>query len=355
MKLVLETGHVFEGEAFGAKGAINIASEIIFATSMTGYQEIITDPSYYKQMVVVTYPLVGNYGINSSDFEAFNPHLTALIVNEYQEYYSHTDANQSLANYLEKHNVIGLSGIDTRALTNIIREYGCLKAIIVEDDVEVNFDELKAWQYNDHVKDVSVKQAYICPNPGRRIVLIDFGCKSSIVEKLTNRGCEVIVVPFNTSFDEIKRLDPAGIVLSNGPGDPRDLPEVVEVIKQLNGKYPMFGICLGNQLFGLATDCNIVKMKFGHHSSNHPVVDLETDQISITTQNHGYMIEENSIDTTKVIVTHKSLNDQSIEGIRSVEHPTFTVQFHPEGNQGPEVDYLFDRFIDLVEENHAKK
>lgn len=347
VKLILENGMSFTASNFGYEIKHSEVSEIIFTTSMSGYQEVITDPSYYKQMVVMTYPIVGNYGLNATDFEASKPYLTALIVNEYNDHYSHAHANQSLDAYLTEHQVPGLCDIDTRELTNVIREAGSLRAKIVPIDTEFSSieEELKSWTYNSHVADVSTKTSYVCPGPNYRVALIDCGCKKHIIQKLSKYGCEVIVMPYNTTSEQIMKLDLDGVMFSNGPGDPKDVPETIKLFSEIHGKLPIFGICLGHQIFGLSMGANTSKMKFGHHSSNHPVKDVDLDTILTTTQNHGYAVKDVDLEANNLRVTHFSLNDGSVEGIESLDKMTFTVQFHPEGNQGPSHDQLFAKFV----------
>ncbi len=358
IKLVLENGLVFEGDNFGSEIKISDMAEIIFTTSMSGYQEVITDPSYYKQMVTLTYPIVGNYGLNATDFEASKPYLSALIVNEYNDNYSHVKANQSLANYLKYHNIPAICNVDTRAITNIIREAGSLRAVImdVNEDHSKYMDELKTFEYKSHVADVSVKSSYICPGDKYRIALIDCGCKKHIIQKLSARGCEIIVLPYNTKIEELETLDVDGVFFSNGPGDPKDVPETIELFKNVQGKLPVFGICLGHQIFALSQGADTIKMKFGHHSSNHPVKDIDNDSLLTTTQNHGYAVDINSLEKANLRQTHYSINDGSVEGIESLDKMTYTIQFHPEGNQGPSHDHLFDKFINnIIKEKNAKK
>lgn len=347
VKLILENGMSFTASNFGYEITKSEVSEIIFTTSMSGYQEVITDPSYYKQMVVMTYPIVGNYGLNATDFEASKPYLTALIVNEYNDNYSHSSANQSLDAYLKEQRVPGLCDLDTRELTNVIREAGSLRAVIVPIATEYSSveEELKTWTYNSHVADVSTKTSYVCPGPNYRVALIDCGCKKHIIQKLSKYGCEVIVMPYNTTSEQIMKLDLDGVMFSNGPGDPKDVPETIKLFKEIHGKLPIFGICLGHQIFGLSMGANTSKMKFGHHSSNHPVKDVDLDTILTTTQNHGYAVKDVNLEANNLRVTHVSLNDGSVEGIESLDKMTFTVQFHPEGNQGPSHDQLFEKFV----------
>lgn len=358
VKLVLENGMSFTARNFGYPITESEVSEIIFTTSMSGYQEVITDPSYYKQMVVMTYPIIGNYGLNPTDFEASKPYLSALIVNEYTELYSHADANQSLGEYLIDNKIPGLCDLDTRELTNIIREVGNMRAIIVPLETDVNSitERLTKWTYTDHVADISTKVSYVCPGPNHRIALIDCGCKKHIIQKLSKFGCEIIVMPYNSTSEQILKLKPDGVMFSNGPGDPKDIKETIELFKNLHGKLPIFGICLGHQVFALSMGANTSKMKFGHHSSNHPVKDLDLDQVLTTTQNHGFAVDNHSLELNNLRVTHLSLNDQTIEGVESLDQMTFTVQFHPEGNHGPSHDYLFEKFINRIEEEkNAKK
>lgn len=357
IKLTLENGESYIGDNFGFEITSEVTSEIIFATSMTGYQEVITDPSYYKQSVVLTYPIVGNYGLNATDFESAKPVLSALIINEYTEEYNHNFANQSLSTFLKENEIPGLCNIDTRKLTNTIRKVGAVRGVItpnVED--EVDLEKLTSWTYNSHVADVSIKQSYTCPGSGYRIALIDCGCKKHIIQKLSELDCEVIVLPFNTTFEQITYLDPDGVMFSNGPGNPEDAVETIELFKKLNGKLPIFGICLGHQIFALSQGAKTEKMKFGHHSSNHPVKDLDSDLLLTTTQNHGYAVVNKDLETKNLRVTHVSLNDNSVEGIESLDGKTFTVQFHPEGNQGPSHMYLFEKFIgNIAKEKNAVK
>lgn len=359
IKLILENGSIFNGYNFGFEITDSTdVNEIIFSTSMSGYQEVITDPSYYKQMVVLTYPIIGNYGLNPHDFEASIPYLSALIVNEYNDNYSHAHANQSLDKYLKYHKIPGLCNIDTRELTNIIREHGTLRAKIVidYDNLEDELKEIKSWTYNNHVSDISTKSGYICPGRDLRVALIDCGCKKNIIQKLSELDCEIIVLPYNTTAEHILRLEVDGVMFSNGPGDPKDVVETITLFKELQGKLPIFGICLGHQIFALSQGADTKKMKFGHHSSNHPVKDIKRDTILTTTQNHGYAVSRESLAGAALELTHVSLNDDSVEGIQSQDQMTFTVQFHPEGNQGPSHNYLFEKFIKMMhKEKDAKK
>jgi len=346
-KLVLADGTVFFGTAFGAENSV--VGEVVFNTGMTGYQEILSDPSYFGQMVVMTYPLIGNYGINDQDFESFAPATSALIVKEYCEVPSNWRSRKSLNEFLKQKQIPGLHNVDTRALTIKIREHGSIRAVIVDSQVS---DEEALAQLNEvpvlnrHVEHVSTKITYTAPGEKYRIVLVDFGVKKGIIRELTARGCEVIVVPFNTPAQEIINLNPDGVMLSNGPGDPKDVTEAISMIQEIQSYYPIFGICLGHQLFALANGADTKKMKFGHHGCNHPVKDLQTNKVHITSQNHGYQVDQQSLEKTELEVTHLALNDQTVEGLRHTKYKAFTVQYHPEACPGPDdSSYLFDRFV----------
>jgi carbamoyl-phosphate synthase small subunit len=350
-QLILEDGTIFKGEGFGSDTAVT--GEVVFNTGMTGYQEILSDPSYCGQIVTLTYPLVGNYGINRDDFESITPAFAAFVVKEVADFPSNWRSKMSLGEYMKTKNIPGISGVDTRKLTKIIRQYGTLKGAICsieENPLEV-LEKLKATKLRtDQVKQVSTKSAYPSPGRGHRIVLVDFGMKHGILRELNDRNCDVVVVPYNATAAEILALSPDGIMLSNGPGDPKDVPEAIEMIKDILGKVPMFGICLGHQLFALACGANSEKMKFGHRGSNHPVKDLKTGKVALTSQNHGYTVEEGSIAGTELEVTHIALNDGTVEGLRHKTAAAFTVQYHPEASPGPEdANELFDQFLSLVE------
>jgi len=349
-RLILEDGTVFIGEGFGAEKST--IGEVVFNTGMTGYQEILSDPSYCGQIVTLTYPLVGNYGINRDDFESITPAIQGFIVKEICDYPSNWRNELSLDEYFKQKNIPGLAGIDTRKLTRIIRQHGTLKGAFcnMEEDVETVLEKLRSTRLStDQVSRVSTKKPYPSPGRGHRVVLVDFGMKHGILRELNQRDCDVIVVPYNTTAEEILSLSPDGIMLSNGPGDPKDVPEAIAMIQGLIGKVPLFGICLGHQLFALAMGANTEKMKFGHRGSNHPVKDLLTGKVSLTAQNHGYTVEEASVANTDLEVTHIALNDGTIEGLQHKNFPAFTVQYHPEASPGPEdANYLFDRFISMI-------
>jgi carbamoyl-phosphate synthase small subunit len=350
-KLILEDGTVFIGEAFGSE--TSCVGEVVFNTGMTGYQEIISDPSYCGQIVTLTYPLVGNYGINRDDFESITPAINGFIVKEVADFPSNWRSERSLDDYFKLKNIPGIAGIDTRKLTRIIRQHGTLKGALchINENVEEVLERLRATEVRrDQVKQVSTKTPYPSPGRGRRVVVVDFGMKHGILRELNQRDCDVIVVPYYTKAADILQLSPDGVMLTNGPGDPKDVPEAIEMIKGILGKVPLFGICLGHQLFALACGANTEKMKFGHRGSNHPVKDLATGKVAITSQNHGFAVEEASIANTRLEVTQIALNDGSIEGLKHKDFPAFTVQYHPEASPGPEdTNNLFQQFLEMIE------
>jgi carbamoyl-phosphate synthase small subunit len=355
-QLVLEDGSFFIGEAFGSTE--KTIGEVVFNTGMTGYQEILTDPSYCGQIVTMTYPLIGNYGINRDDFESIEPHIHGLIVKEVCNVPSNWRNEMTLDEYLKEKKIPGLAGIDTRKLTRIIRQYGTLKGMICDLDVSVQevVEYLKTTALpRDQVKRVSTKSPYPSPGRGYRVVLVDFGMKHGILRELNKRNCDVIVLPYNATAEQVLCLHPDGVMLSNGPGDPKDVPEAIEMIRGILGKVPIFGICLGHQLFALACGADTEKMKFGHRGSNHPVKHLATGKVAITSQNHGYTVKKESLPHTRLEVTHIALNDGTIEGLRHLDYPAFTVQYHPEASPGPEdSNPLFDEFIVMIREFKKK-
>jgi carbamoyl-phosphate synthase small subunit len=355
-QLILDDGTVFIGEGFGAE--TDTKGEVVFNTSMTGYQEILSDPSYYGQMVTLTYPLVGNYGINRDDFESITPAIKAFIVRESADFPSNWRSESSLDELLKIKGIPGIAEIDTRKLTRKIREHGTMKGIItsVEANVEEMLHKLRASKFaTDSVKQVSTKTAYPSPGRGLRVVLMDFGMKHGILRELNKRDCDVIVVPYNTTADEIRRLHPDGIMLSNGPGDPKDVPAAIETVKELLGEIPLFGICLGHQLFALACGADTFKMKFGHRGANHPVKELKTGKVALTSQNHGYSVDSTSLEGTPLEITHRAINDGTVEGLKHRDYPAFTVQYHPEASAGPEdANYLFDEFLQMMKEEKGK-
>jgi carbamoyl-phosphate synthase small subunit len=300
----------------------------------------------------MTYPLIGNYGIARDDNESLKPHAHGLIVREYAEYASNWRNEMSLGDFLKEYGIIGISGIDTRMLTRKLRLHGTMKGVITtyDEPLEELKERLGTPLMHDQVARVSTKSIHIAPNSGKRVVLVDFGAKHNILRELVERNCEVISVPYNTAAEEILRFRPDGVMLSNGPGDPKDVPEAIEMIQKLLGKVPIFGICLGHQLFALACGADTEKMKFGHRGGNHPVKELETGRTVITSQNHGYAVNPDSVKGTELTITHVALNDGTVEGLAHKHLPAFSVQYHPESAPGPlDSGYLFDRFHELME------
>lgn len=350
-KLILESGEIFHGTGFGA--AQETAGEVVFNTGMTGYQELISDPSYCGQIVCMTYPLIGNYGINRDDYESIEPAIKGLIVKELCDLPSNFRTQITLDELFKKKKLSGISGIDTRRLTRILRNAGVVKGKIVDaetDDNEV-IAELKNTQFpTDQVAAVSTKTSYANPGRGFKVVLVDFGSKLGIIRELSRRNCDITVVSQDVTAEDILLMNPDGVMLSNGPGDPEDNPQALEMIRGILGKVPIFGICLGHQLIGLACGAKTFKLKFGHRGGNHPVLDLVQNKVAITSQNHGYAVDQSSLADTDLVETHIALNDRTNEGLKHKIHPCFSVQYHPEASPGPEdANYLFDDFISLME------
>ncbi|MBE9912730.1 glutamine-hydrolyzing carbamoyl-phosphate synthase small subunit [Paenibacillus donghaensis] len=355
-RLLLEDGTLFTGSAFGAEG--ERTGEVVFNTGITGYQEVLSDPSYCGQIVTMTYPLIGNYGITRDDFESAAPYVHGFVVRRHETVPSNWRAEYSVDNLLKEYGIVGISGIDTRMLTRMIRQHGTMRGILTTSAASV--EELRerlagSPVLTNQVATVSTPHVYSSPGSKERIVLVDYGAKTGILRELTARGCDVVVVPHDTTADEIRRLNPDGIQLSNGPGDPKDVPHAIDTIRELLGEYPIFGICLGHQLFALACGADTEKLKFGHRGGNHPVKDLRTNRCYITSQNHGYTVNEQSIAGTELEVTHINNNDKTIEGLKHKTYPAFTVQYHPEAAPGPyDNSYLFDQFLDMIRE-HKKQ
>lgn len=367
--IALEDGTIFEGRSFTGSG--EAVGEIVFNTSMSGYQEILTDPSYTGQIVTMTYPLIGNYGVNKEDMESGAVHPRAFLVKEYNAYPSNYRSEQTLAEFLQDYGVLGVEGFDTRALVRHIRTKGAMKGVISTTDLDPDslVEKARAWTGlvgQDMVSQVSCKEPYgwaenkavpgtsfSTAEPGMnnplKIVAFDFGIKFNQSRIFTEKGCQVQVVPASTDAETVLAMNPDGIFLSNGPGDPEGVPGVVETIRALLGKKPMFGICLGHQIMGLAYGGKTFKLKFGHRGGNQPVKDLSTGKVEITSQNHGFCLDMESLDPEEVELTHINLNDNSVEGMRHKKYPAFSVQYHPEHAPGPhDAMYLFDRFIDMM-------
>lgn len=353
--LALEDGTIFRGKSFGGSG--ERYGEVVFNTSMAGYQEILTDPSYKGQIVAMTYPLIGNYGVNNDDVESRQPFLEGFVVKEYSKIASNWRAEKSLGEYLKENNILGIEGVDTRALTLHIREAGAMKAVLSTQDLDEKRLAQKAKDSPglvglDLVKDVTSKKKYVWSEIRRskyKVVVLDCGVKYNSLRELLKNGCQVIVVPANTSADEILEMKPDGVLLSNGPGDPAAVGYVVQTTQRLIGKVPIFGICLGHQMLGLALGGATYKLKFGHHGGNHPVKDLNSGKVSITVQNHGFCVDIGSLNKKDIEITHLNLNDQTLEGMRHKKLPIFSVQFHPEASPGPQdAEYLFREFIKMM-------
>jgi carbamoyl-phosphate synthase small subunit len=371
--LLLEDGTVFEGTSFGAKG--QKCGEVVFNTSMTGYQEITTDPSYYEQIITMTYPLIGNYGTNGLDAESKKAYAAGFIVKENCEYPSNWRNERSLSEYLKANNVVGLAGIDTRKLVKHIRTQGAMRGIISSTELKISSLAKTLGEYpglvgRDIVKDVTSKKPYKWDKPvidvlkpstdkpklKYKVVAYDFGMKQNILRLLISHGCDVQVVPAFTSAKDVLARKPDGVFLSNGPGDPAAVTYAVESTRQLLGKVPIFGICLGHQILGLALGGKTYKLKFGHRGANHPVKNLETKQIEITSQNHGFCVDINSLKNKGVELTHINLNDKTLEGFRCKRLSAFCVQYHPEASPGPhDSQYLFRAFTDLMSQRKKAK
>ena len=357
-QLILENGKVFYGWGFGAdKTAIN---EIVFNTSMVGYQEIISDPSYTDQMVCMTYPLIGNYGVCDEDYETRVPTMGGLIVREYNDLPSNFRYTKTLSEVLDEYDIPGISGVDTRMITRIIRDEGSQKVMICDIDMpyEEAFRRLQEYKIpTDMVSRVSCKKRWYSRTPNHQfdVVAVDCGIKLNIIRKLNQKGCNVTVVPYNMTAEEILKMQPDGLFLSNGPGNPEDVTPVIELVKELHGKLPIFGICLGHQMISLALGAKTFKMKFGHRGGNHPVLNLETGKIEITSQNHSYAVDVASLEGTPLTLTHKNLLDDTAEGVESAENMLYSVQYHPESAPGPQdSEYLFDKFIQMMREERDK-
>ncbi len=371
--LALEDGTIFTGRSF--TGDCETVGEVVFNTSMSGYQEILTDPSYCGQMVTMTYPLIGNYGINDQDVESDRIQVKAFLVKEYQNFPSNWRSRMSLAEYLSAHHIPGIEGLDTRALTRHIRLKGAMKAALSTYDLDSETLVEKArkapdMEGSDLVKEVTCRQPMLWKNgrlmplpnglegfqwpdkPDFRVVAVDYGVKYNILRSLEQRGCTIVQVPASTESALIDRLEPDGLFLSNGPGDPAAVPYAVETIRRQIGRRPVFGICLGHQLIGLALGGKTFKLKFGHRGGNQPVKDLATGKVEITSQNHGFCVDMKSITDSDIELSHINLNDNTLEGLSHKKMPLFSVQYHPEAAPGPhDASYLFDRFVRMIKKH----
>ncbi len=363
--LLLEDGSVHRGESFGA--AVSTWGEVVFNTSMTGYQEVLTDPSYAGQLVTLTYPLVGNYGINAEDIESRRIQVSGLVVREHCDQPSHGSSDKTLHQYLVEYNIPGISGVDTRAITRRLRTRGVMTGLITTEPLERARERLaEAPRYDDLdlVRTVTTGQRYSWEEPSPegsvegeppryRILVTDSGLKYNILRLLRQRGCEVIAVPAATTADEMLALNPSGILMSPGPGDPQLLDYVTDNVKQLVGRVPMMGICLGHQLIARAMGASTYKLKFGHRGANHPVKDLSTGRVYITAQNHGYAVDADSL-PPGLEVSLLNLNDNTVEGLAHRSHPLFSIQYHSEASPGPrDNEYIFDQFLGMVADFHG--
>ncbi len=352
--LALADGRIFEGKSIGLVG--ETAGEVVFNTSMTGYQEILTDPSYAGQIIVLTYPLIGNYGVNREDEESPRSQARGLVIKELCNQPSNFRSEQNLHRYLVSQNIVGIKDVDTRALTKHLRQAGTMLGIIstesTPEELLEKVQKLEPVTGPHLVKSVTTKESYTLPGGEYPVVVVDYGAKGNIIRSLQHLNCQVTVVPATVTADEILARKPWGVVLSNGPGDPQDVDYTLPMIRGvLDARIPVMGICLGHQLLGLALGGTTYKLRFGHRGGNHPVKDLITNRVYITSQNHGYALAKESLDGREVEITHINLHDQTVEGLRHKTKPAFSIQFHPEACPGPQdTAELFDRFLEMVKE-----
>ena len=355
--LYLADGTCFFGESLSVTG--ETAGECVFNTAMTGYQEILTDPSYAGQIVVMTYPLIGNYGVNPDDVESDRVHVKGFVVKEFCRHPSNFRATQGLIEYLNEHHILAMEGVDTRALTKHLRLSGAMKGIISTTEFDpqklaAKLADVPEMTGSDWVKEVTPPKSYIYNGQNNfrfKVAALDCGMKRNILRILSDLGCQVHVFPAFAKPQEIAAIKPDGLFISNGPGDPAAVPYVVDTVRSFIGRLPIFGICLGNQIVGLALGGKTYKLKFGHHGANHPAKDVKKGRISITSQNHGFCVDMDSLNKDEVEVIHLNLNDRSVEGLRHKRHPVFTVQYHPEAAPGPhDARYLFEEFIEMMKQ-----
>ena len=348
--LILANGAVFQGESIGACG--DRVCEMVFNTSMTGYQEILTDPSYAGQGIVMSYPLIGNYGFIPEDMESPKSYVSAYIVREYCQVPSNFRCRETLDDFLKSQGIIGVYGVDTREITKTIRESGVMNAVICDDPRVVDYNKVRDYAVADAVKSVSAPKPQLLSADEHKhnVVLLDYGAKANIARELNKRGCNVAVMPYNTKAEDILALHPDGIMLSNGPGDPKECTQIIQELKKLYASdVPIFAICLGHQLMALANGADSHKLKYGHRGGNHPVKDLETGRVYISSQNHGYVVDTDRLDEKVAVPAFVNVNDGTNEGLSYVGKNIFTVQFHPEACPGPQDSaYLFDRFINMM-------
>lgn len=347
--ICLENGQTFKGYSFGATK--EVIGELVFTTGMCGYIETLTDPSYYGQIVMQTFPLIGNYGIINEDKESNKPYVSAYIVREKCDKPSNFRFDEDLDTFLKENDIPGVYGVDTREITKIIRESGVMNAFITTNPKNADYEKIKEYKIVDAVKSVSAEKPQLIPSDNHKynVVLLDFGAKKNIVRELNKRGCNVAVMPYNTKAEDILKLGVDGIMLSNGPGDPSENTEIVEELKKLIGKVPMFGICLGHQLLALAMGGKTTKLKYGHRGVNQPVKNLETGRTYISSQNHGYAVVNETIEAAGGKVSYTNANDGTCEGVDYEDKRAFSVQFHPEACSGPhDTRFIFDKFIDLM-------
>ncbi|MGN0529205.1 MAG: carbamoyl phosphate synthase small subunit [Eubacterium sp.] len=347
--ICLENGEVFEGRRFGAEG--DVIGELVFTTGMGGYIETLTDPSYYGQIVMQTFPLIGNYGIIGEDTESKRPFVSAYVVREKCDNPSNFRCEENLDKFLKDNSIPGVYGVDTRQITKIIRESGVMNAMICSNPNDADFEKIKQYRVEQAVESVSAKGAELFTGNEHNfnVVLLDYGAKKNIVRELNKRGCNVAVMPYDTKAEDILKLDADGIMLSNGPGDPEENTRAVEELKKLIGKKPIFGICLGHQLLALAMGGKTVKLKYGHRGVNQPVKNLETGRTYISSQNHGYAVVNESVEVQGGKISYINANDGTCEGVDYPDKNAFSVQFHPEACSGPhDTRFIFDKFIDMM-------